>query len=429
MTYQHNIQGCFSSDIGPHAVCESTLESYRSPLQETLIKFQDVYEKGSLPHFKIPFLRKDLLEATSLMTRFRDEFADVIILGTGGSSLGGQMITSLANQKTPRLHFVDNIDPHTFEILLESLKPEQTGVVVISKSGSTAETILQCLSCLEYWRTQLVEQSWAHHFLVITEKKSSPLFRLKDRFNLSFLEHDPDLGGRFSIFSLVGLFPAMLVGIDPIDFREGAASVITELVACREALDFAPAVGAALNHVFFKEKQMNMAVFMPYCDRLQFFSKWYRQLWAESLGKDGKGTTPIDALGAVDQHSQLQLYLDGPRDKFFTVLTTNYETMGPDSLPSSLINDVDLEYLYGKRLGDLMMAEQDATIQTLIQNHCPTRVIHVPEITPYSLGALAMHFVFETLFASELFWVDPFNQPAVEQGKILAKKYLLERSS
>jgi glucose-6-phosphate isomerase len=424
MTYQHNIHGCFSSSSGATGLDLDVLNDYRPFLQNAQLKFQEIYEQGSLPHFKLPFLRKDLVEAAPLVTKFKDEFSDVIILGTGGSSLGGQTIASLASQKLPRLHFMDNIDPHTFDRLLTSINPAKTGVVVISKSGSTAETMLQCLSCLEHWRVHLSEHSWAHHFLVITEKKSSPLFRLKERFNLSFLEHDPDLGGRFSIFSLVGLFPPMLLGIDPIEFREGAASLITELAQSQDALDFKPAVGAALNHAFSKEKKMNMAVLMPYVDRLQFFSKWYRQLWAESLGKDGKGTTPVDALGAVDQHSQLQLYLDGPRDKFFTVLTTDYGKKGPRPLSKDFIQDVDLDYLDGKRLGDLMMAEQNATIETLLKNGCPTRIIHIPEITPYSLGALTMHFVFETLFASQLLWVNPFDQPAVEEGKILAKKYL-----
>ena len=425
MTYQHNIQGCFSQ-AGEKGLSEAVFDSYRPSLQEALLKFQDIYKKGAWPHFKIPFLRKDLVEAMPLSSKFRDEFSDILILGTGGSSLGGQTIASLRSQHVPRLHFLDNIDPHTFEGILKTIKPESTGVLVISKSGSTAETLLQFLSCLEYWRMHLSENSWSQHFLVITEKKSSPLFRMKERFNLSFLEHYPDLGGRFSIFSLVGLLPAMLVGIDPIAFREGAASVIEKMVGCEEVLNFEPAVGAALTCGLLKEQQINLSVMMPYCDRLQFFSKWYRQLWAESLGKSGKGTTPIDALGAVDQHSQLQLYLDGPRDKFFTVITTDYKAMGPQSLPSDLISDVDLNYLYGKRLGDLMMAEQNATIETLIKNDCPTRVIHIPEITPHSLGALTMHFVFETLFASELLFVDPFNQPAVEQGKILAKQYLLD---
>lgn len=428
MAYQHKIQGCYSSQIGENGLSLDFLDAYRPNLQEALLKFQDIHEKGSLPHFKIPFLRKDLVEAQPLVSKFQNEFSDVIILGTGGSSLGGQTLSALSDEKTPHLHFMDNIDPHTFDQLLKNIKPEQTGVVAISKSGSTAETMLQLLTCLEHWRVHLSENSWSEHFLVVTEKKSSPLFRLKERYGIPFLEHDPELGGRFSVFSLVGLFPSMLVGIDPIDFREGAASLVREMSEAKEVLDFAPAVGAALGDAFFKEKSINMSVMMPYCDRLQYFSKWYRQLWAESLGKSGHGTTPVDALGAVDQHSQLQLYLDGPHDKFFTIMTTDYKAVGPESLPGNLVDDVDLQYLYDKRLGDLITAEQDATIETLIKNQCPTRIIHVPEITPYALGALSMHFVFETLFASELLSVNPFDQPAVEQGKILAKQYLLDGS-
>jgi glucose-6-phosphate isomerase len=429
MAYQHKIDGCLSSTIGSdHGLKKQTLEDLKPLAQEALLKFQHVYERGDLPHFTLPFLRKDLAEASPLALKFQDEFSDVIILGTGGSSLGGQTLSVLAERACPRLHFMDNIDPHTFSHLLATIDPKTTGVIAISKSGSTAETLLQFLTCVDHWCTHLSEQSLSHHFLVITEQKSSPLFRLKERYGIPFIEHDAKLGGRFSIFSLVGLFPALLVGVDVIAFRQGSASLIEQMINCADALEFAPSVGAMLSYAQWKDHKKTISVMMPYVDQLQFFSKWYRQLWAESLGKSGKGTTPVDALGAVDQHSQLQLYLDGPRDKFFTVLTTDMAHKGPKTCPSHLIDDADLQYLYDKKLGDLMEAEQRATIETLIKNQCPTRVIHVPEINAYALGELSMHFVLETLFTSELLGVDPFNQPAVEQGKILAKKYLLERA-
>lgn len=429
MAYQHKIEGCFSSALGSsNGLKKKALEDFKPAAQEALLKFQHIYEQGSLPHFTLPFFRKDLLEASPHVVKFQDEFSDIIILGTGGSSLGGQTLSVLADRSLPQLHFMDNIDPNTFSKLLSKIDPKTTGVIAISKSGSTAETLLQFLTCMNHWKQHLSDQALSHHFLVITEEKSSPLFRLKERYNLSFIEHDPALGGRFSIFSLVGLFPALLVGVDVLAFRQGAASLIEKMVACSNVLEFAPAVGAILSYAFWKDHKKTISVMMPYVDQLQFFSKWYRQLWAESLGKSEKGTTPVDALGAVDQHSQLQLYLDGPKDKFFTILTTDMGLRGPDSLDPKLIDDADLEYLYHKKLGDLMDAEQRATIETLINNHYPTRVIHIPEITPYALGELSMHFVLETLFMAELLEVDPFSQPAVEQGKILAKKYLLERS-
>ena len=149
MAYQHKIHGCYGSQIGDRGVSADFLDTYRPALKEALLKFQDIYEKGTLPHFKLPFLRKDLSESQSLISKFQDEFSDVLILGTGGSSLGGQTLAALSKEKTPRLHFMDNIDPHTFETVLKSLKPEQTGVIAISKSGSTAETMLQLLTTLE----------------------------------------------------------------------------------------------------------------------------------------------------------------------------------------------------------------------------------------------------------------------------------------
>jgi len=161
-------------------------------------------------------------------------------------------------------------------------------------------------------------------------------------------------------------------------------------------------------------------VVMPYGDRLERFAMWHRQLWAESLGKDGKGTTPIAALGPVDQHSQLQLYLGGPRDKLYTILTQGLAGKGPRIVSA----DPELAYLNGRTVGDLADAEQRATIDTLIANTRPTRTLNVPVPDAHTIGALFMHFMLETIIAAHVLGVDPFDQPAVEQGKLLAKKYL-----
>lgn len=429
MNYQHKIEGCLQSTVGNSGAPKDFFEPYKPALQESLLKFQKLYEAGTLPHFTLPFVRKDLADIQSTILHFRDTFSDIIVLGTGGSSLGGQTLCAFKEFDSPKIHFLDNIDPHTIKKCLTKANPESTGVIAISKSGSTSETVLQFLTCVEHWRTHLSEQSLQDHFLVITEKKSSPLFRLAERFHMPFWEHDNQLGGRFSIFSLVGLLPAMLQGVNAIDFREGAASIVTKMVETKDVSNFEPAIGAALGHTLCEENKATLSVLMPYCDRLKPLSQWYRQLWAESLGKSGKGTTPVDALGAVDQHSQLQLYLDGPQDKFFTVITTEHEQNAINALSPEAIDDIDLEYLYGKNLGDLFEAEQRATIETLIKNKRPTRVMHVPDMSVKALGELTMHFIFETLFTADLLDVDPLTQPAVEQGKILAKQYLRESNA
>jgi glucose-6-phosphate isomerase len=181
------------------------------------------------------------------------------------------------------------------------------------------------------------------------------------------------------------------------------------------------AVGAALAVTLAQTKPI--AVLMAYADRLERFTRWYVQLWAESLGKDGKGTTPIGALGPVDQHSQLQLYIAGPRDKLFTIVTFGTAGRGPRIAAdlAALAGEPDFA---GKTMGDLVAAQGRATIETLAKNGCPVRSIHLDRLDVASLGELLMHFMLETIIAAHLLGVDPFDQPAVEEGKVLAKRYL-----
>jgi len=164
---------------------------------------------------------------------------------------------------------------------------------------------------------------------------------------------------------------------------------------------------------------------MPYVDRLAYFGLWFRQLWAESLGKDGKGTTPIRAMGTVDQHSQLQLYLAGPRDKLFTLVTLDAAGSG-GTVSAAFAEQPALGYLAGRTMGDLLDAEQRATAASLVRQGRPTRILHLARLDEASLGALLMHFMLETIIAADLLGVDAFDQPAVEEGKVLARQYLGE---
>jgi glucose-6-phosphate isomerase len=162
---------------------------------------------------------------------------------------------------------------------------------------------------------------------------------------------------------------------------------------------------------------------MAYADRLERFTRWYVQLWAESLGKNGKGTTPIGALGPVDQHSQLQLYIAGPRDKLFTIVTASPASRGP-RMSVDLAKLAGEPEFSGKAIGDLVAAQGRATAETLARNGCPVRTIHLERVDERHMGELLMHFMLETIIAAHLMGVDPFDQPAVEEGKVLAKKYL-----
>jgi len=210
--------------------------------------------------------------------------------------------------------------------------------------------------------------------------------------------------------------------IDIAALRTGAGEIWRPVVDGAAAGGIPAAVGAAIA-IAGSEQGIKSTVLMPYADGLDSFVMWYRQLWAESLGKQGEGTTPIRALGPVDQHSQLQLYLDGPRDKLFTLMAPPQGGTGP-RLDVDLAGDESLDYMRGRTLGDLVAAECAATAETLAKNGRPVRRLRLAEVDAHLMGALMMHFMMETVIAAGLLRIDPFDQPAVEQGKVLTREFL-----
>jgi glucose-6-phosphate isomerase len=246
------------------------------------------------------------------------------------------------------------------------------------------------------------------------------------RFGLPVLDHDPKVGGRYSVLSVVGMLPTMIAGLDAAAVRAGAQAVLRQaLDPSASARDLPPALGAAVAVGLARSRGVGATVMLAYSDRLGSLARWYRQLWAESLGKKGQGTTPIYGTGPVDQHSQLQLWLDGPSDKMFTVLGGPQEAGGA-ALDADLIDDPSLGYMAGRTLGDLMDASRRATAETLAARGRPVRRIDMARIDESSMGALMMHFMLETVLAADLLQVDPFDQPAVEDGKVLIRRYLHE---
>ena len=431
LPYSQRIETCLAAHIGAGGL---EADAYAATLAETAAALDELRARradASLPLLAIPARRDDLPAIEAVAARFRARFDEVVVLGTGGSSLGGQTVAALADggiglaRARPRLRFMDNIDPASFERLLAALDLARTGFVVITKSGTTAETLAQTAVCLAALGDGPGKAAIAEQVVAVTQPGDSPLRRLAARHGIAILDHDPGLGGRFSVLSVVGALPARIAGLDAEGLRAGAARVLDATLAAATPADAPPAVGAALSIGLARARGAATTVMMPYVDRLASFGLWYRQLWAESLGKDGKGTTPIRALGTTDQHSQLQLYLDGPRDKMFTLLTLDVAGRGP-RISGDLAADPDLAYLRGRRLGDLMDAEQRATADTLARNRRPARVFHLARLDEESLGALFMHFMLETIIAARLLEVDPFDQPAVEEGKRLARAYLAE---
>jgi glucose-6-phosphate isomerase len=351
----------------------------------------------------------------------------VVLFGTGGSALGARTLAALAAQGqgnrdgAPELCVPDNLDPDQMAAVLASDELAHTAFLVISKSGGTGETLAQALTAISTVRDGLGAAALAEHFLAISEPGQGALRQLGANMGFRVLDHDPDVDGRFSVFSLVGLLPAMILGLDGAAVRNGARMVLEHALTTP---DSPPAMGAALQ-VGLQRHGLGQSVLLAYGEAFKPFVLWYRQLWAESLGKQGQGTTPIDALGPVDQHSQLQLYLDGPADKQFTLLTLQQAGRGP-LVDADLANGLGQSYLAGRRIGDLVAAMQSATADSLIKHGRPVRRLLAQRLDETSLGALLMHFMLETLFAADLMGVDPFGQPAVEESKILARRYLKE---
>ena len=429
MSYAHLTETCFADALGAHGLDRERYAQLLRLTGDALLALTGRHEDGSLPLLHLPAARDDLEALHPIAERYRASFADVVLVGTGGSSLGGQTLCNLAAIGAgPKMHFFDNVDPHSLEALLASLDLARTGFLIVSKSGSTAETMSVFLICLEAVRTAVGAKAAGNHFVAVTEPADNVLRRICTAHGIELLDHDPGVGGRYSVLSLVGLLPAMIAGLNAVAVREGAAEVLAAVLDGAPPDSVAPAVGAAISVGLVQENGISTTVLMPYVDRLNDFGLWYRQLWAESLGKNGKGTTPVNALGTVDQHSQLQLYLDGPRDKMFTVMMLDVAGKGPVVSPD-LAGDGDLAYLAGHALGDLMDAEQRATAQTLIANNRPTRIFQLDVLDERVMGALFMHFMLETIIAAHLLDVDPFDQPAVEEGKILTRQYLAESDS
>jgi len=336
-----------------------------------------------------------------------------VIFGTGGSSLGGQAIHSIANSCDKNLKFVSNLDPSSLEDLLQTTDFEETGFLVISKSGETLETICQLLVAMDFTRHL---NDFEDRFVVVTEDKDSTLRQVANQNKFLCLDHPNTIGGRFSVFSLVGMIPAILCGLDPRTIRTGGRRVLDNFgnstFKIQEGADFV-----------FKnfEKGICNHVSFIYSEKLINFGYWLAQLYAESSGKDEKGITPLTAIGSVDQHSQLQLYLDGPRDKCFTFFYEKQEgslSVKNENLPAKF------EYLRNKKISEVFSSQCDATQKVLLENGFNVRRIEVPSISADNLGALFMHFMLEVACVCKLIDVNPFDQPAVERGKIITKELL-----
>jgi glucose-6-phosphate isomerase len=435
--YSQVIAGCLDSAIGRHGLSEAELTRWLDQLAPAIARLKEDYRSRRLPHLTIPEETADIGEAEAAYAGLTRGARAVIFFGTGGSSLGGQTLAQLggwhipgtadaAQMKRPRTRFYDNLDGHTLDSALHSFD-DLAGVrfIVISKSGGTPETLVQALAALAAVKEAGLEKRIPELFLGVTEPKidgkRNGLRTLFEQHGIPCLDHHPGIGGRFSALTNVGLLAAIARGLDARAVRAGAKAVVDALMATRSPRGFAPAEGAAVAVALAREKGIRAQVMMPYSDRLGRFAAWFAQLWAESLGKDGQGTAPIACLGPVDQHSQLQLFMDGPHEHLITVVRAPTTGTGP-RIDVELADAAGLSYLAGRTAGDLVAAEAMALPEALGRAGRPVRTFDLARLDEASLGALMMHMMLETILAADLMGVDPFDQPAVELAKVITRE-------
>lgn len=370
-------------------------------------------------------------QSTDFAATSRGKFDDVVVLGIGGSALGPIALrtallapawNTLANDERgghPRMHVLDNVDPRTISVLLDRLDLERTIFIVTSKSGGTAETMSQYLIVRERL-TQKTKDAKAH-LVFVTDPKKGALRQIANAEGIPALDIPPAVGGRFSVLTPVGILPAALVGMDTAGLLAGAGEIAARCAT--DDLAKNPAgIFAMLQFLSDTKLGRHIQVLMPYSDPLRDIADWFVQLWAESLGKhrkpddSGIGPTPLGALGATDQHSKVQLFMEGPPDKTITFISV--AEVGSDLTIPKLHSDVkELGYLGGHKLGELLSIEQRATAGALARRGRPNMTIHVDRVDARTLGALFMLLEIATIYAGELYGVNPLDQPGVELGK------------
>ena len=423
--YTQNVSGCMADVIGDDGLTAAALESARAAAWDVWSAMRaDMAEEG-FPAVSIAQQTEDLETIHEVAARLSVHCDSVAVLGVGGSSLGAEALCALALAPPVDIRFLNNPDPESVARYLASLDVSRTGLVMVSKSGGTAETLVLAMTLMPALIASRGADAVADFAAAIVEPGDSPLRRLAAHWDVPVVDHPVDIGGRYAALSAVGLLPAALAGLDIAAVRAGAVEAL-EMNLAGETIEAVPAaLGAAVSLALLQSQGARMSVLMPYADALAPFARWYRQLWAESVGKNGRGTTPIDALGSVDQHSQLQLYLDGPADKMFTVVTQMLDDRG-DRVPPDLATLAGADYLAGRTTGDLLAAEQEATIESLCAHGRPVRRIDVSRVDEAAVGALMVHFMLETVTAAFMMGVDPFDQPAVEDGKERTRQRLAE---
>ncbi len=434
-----DLTGALAEEIGPaNGLTQADWRAIGPDLERVADEIRSLLRDGRLAPLDLPYGREDLSEIKGIASACRAS-RNFVILGIGGSALGARAIFEAclplhrnllqdAERGGPRLFVAENCDPDTFSSLLDVAPPEETIYNVISKSGTTIETLSQLLVIWEMLHARS-DRPLQDRVIVTTDPTNGFLRKLARVHGLRSLPVPTAVGGRYSVLSAVGLLPAEVAGIPPEALLAGAARM-EERCRGRSHRDN-PGLALAGAHVLMdRVKGKSCTVMMPYADHLRSFAEWFCQLWAESLGKrrtpSGEprspvGQTPIRAVGATDQHSQLQLYVEGPNDKLFTLIAVKEpgrEILVPQAPLPELVEE-NLGHVSGHGLGEILSIERSATEMALGAAQRPVMVLEVPRLSADTLGQMFYLYEYATIAAGMLYHVDPFDQPGVEEGKRL----------
>ena len=428
--------------MGSGGLAAGELDALAPRLDAILRGFLAKADAGEYGFAALPSDHASARAAIGLGERIERDFDDLVLLGIGGSALGPRALLSALGHPMHnivdrsirghgvRLHVMENVDPVTFASVMGSVPLNKTAFLVVTKSGSTVETMSQFMIA----RHKLVERfgfdGYRERMFALTDPAKGTLRRIANAEGLVTLPVPANIGGRFSVLCPVGMVPAAAVGLDVEEIMAGAA-FMEKSIRTSTGLGNPASLFAAICWLADTAKKRNMLVMMPYADALLDFAEWFQQLWAESLGKkttlDGKpagtGSTVVRALGVTDQHSQLQMYVEGPQDKLVVFL--NVDRFGCEvEIPKDLENEKDLAYLGGNTLNRLLAYEQEGTTQSLLAAGRPSIKVSFPEINAFTVGQFIMLCEFATVIAGGLYNVNPFDQPGVEHGKNVMYKRL-----
>jgi glucose-6-phosphate isomerase len=385
--------------------------------------YQKTLSSPDIGFFNLPSNR-DLIEASNkVFERFKHK-KYFIHIGIGGSALGPEMLlAALGNGSGVEFVFLNNIDPDDLCRKLDKVNIKEALVYVVSKSGTTAETVAAMSIIINLLsEAGIKEDKFSDYFVFCTDPVKGELRKLSKEWGVSTLDIPSNVGGRFSVLTPVGLLPALFAGIKARDILEGAEDIRKHLSD--------PKIGKDFFEIAFWLKDLHdqgvqQTVMMPYSSLLKEYSAWFVQLWAESLGKDGKGLTPIPAYGATDQHSQMQLFMEGPKDKVMILI--ELEKFHNDFPLKNSLESESFKNLAPFKLSELMKAEFEGTLSALEENGRHVIHLKIPSLQEEYVGQLVLFAECLTVIMGELLKVDPFNQPGVEAGKKYANQWLKNR--